>query len=161
MTGMKMPRRDMMIRRDRLDELDRQPCTGAEDCMVVEDKENYTSGCIPKFTEVQRDDMLIRWDGLDGQDTQACTGDGDCMMIKDGRHDDDDNENRDLLMSKFNDGETKGNNFRERERMTRAVKRLQSGPRTKKNEDTLKKKTGNILRKIVMKIQGMIPEIRM
>ena len=54
--------------------MDTQPCTGAEDYMMIGDGEDDASGYVEKFTKVPRDDMLIGWDGLDGLDTQPCTG---------------------------------------------------------------------------------------
>ena len=41
------------------------------------------------------------------------------------------------------------------------VKRLQAGPRVLKKKEELKKKTGTVLAKIIVKIQESLPEIQM
>ena len=63
MAGMMMPREDMMIRWDRLDGLDTQPCTGADDYVMTGDRRHDTNGDVLKYTEMPRDDMLMGWDG--------------------------------------------------------------------------------------------------
>ena len=56
--------------------------------------------------------------------------------------------------------------FREMTRMNEAttrgkMKRLQDGPRVQKREEELKKRTGKVLTKIIMKIQESLPEMQM
>ena len=64
------------------------------------------------------------------------------------------------MISNYKDETTKGYDFRETAKMTRAMKRLQAGPKAKKQKENLKKKTGNILTKLVIMIQEMMPEIQ-
>ena len=62
--------------------------------------------------------------------------------------------------------DTKEYDFREMTRMNEAttrgkMKRLQDGPRVQKKREELKKKTGKVLTKIIVKLQESLPEMQM
>ena len=135
-----------------------QPCTGTDKCDMVHDFEDRRwKGRVSsdvKLTEdgIIGDDRIIGWDE---EETQPCTGADNYGMVGDEEYDANGDE-----MSNFKDEKIKGYDFRETAKMTRAMKRLQAGPKAKKQEEILKKKTGNILTKLVIRIQEMMPEIK-
>ena len=65
----------------------------------------------------------------------------------------------------YREEKTKEYDFREMAKVPEAMrgkmKRLQAGPRDKKQKEEFKKKTGIVLTKLVMRIQEMMPEIQM